>query len=303
MNDVNMEVKLAGIRLKNPVMAASGTFGFGDEYRQFYDISKLGAVVVKGLTLKPRIGNPPPRVAETPAGMLNSVGLQNPGIDYFIETELPRLIEQGVHAIANISGNTIDEYCIMVEKLNGTAVAAIELNLSCPNVKEGGMAFGVDPNMVYSVVRDCSRAARKPIIAKLSPNVTDITEIAIAAYEGGADVLSLINTILAMDIDIDRRRPVLANVFGGLSGPAIKPVALRMVYQVSKAVDVPIIGIGGIYDWRDAVQFILAGASAVAVGTANFINPYAMPEIISGIQSYARQQGFSSVADMVGALL
>lgn len=303
MSSVDMSVNIAGLKLKNPVMTASGTFGFGEEYGEYYDLKRLGAVVVKGLTLKPRIGNPPPRVAETPAGMLNSVGLQNPGIDYFIETELPRLIEQGVHAIANISGNTIDEYCIMVEKLNGTAVAAIELNLSCPNVKEGGMAFGVDPNMVYSVVRDCSRAARKPIIAKLSPNVTDITEIAIAAYEGGADVLSLINTILAMDIDIDRRRPVLANVFGGLSGPAIKPVALRMVYQVSKAVDVPIIGIGGIYDWRDAVQFILAGASAVAVGTANFINPYAMPEIISGIQSYARQQGFSSVADMVGALL
>lgn len=300
MDNVNLEVDIAGIKLKNPVITASGTFGFGREYGEFYDISRLGAIVVKGLTLKPRLGNPPPRVAETPAGMINSVGLQNPGVDSFLEDELPGLLGKGACVIANINGNTIEDYCLMMEKLDRSGVSAVELNLSCPNVKEGGMAFGIEPQMVYAATREVRATGKKPLIVKLSPNVKDIVEIALAAQEGGADALSLINTLLAMDIDINTRRPTLANIFGGLSGPAVKPVALRMVYQVCGAVGIPVIGMGGIGDWRDAVQFLLAGARAVAVGTANFVNPYVPLEIIEGIERYLTETGFPSVNDIIG---
>ncbi len=302
MTDVDMTVNIAGMEMKNPVMTASGTFGFGEEYGEFYPLEKLGAVVVKGLTLKPRIGNPPPRIAETPAGILNSVGLQNPGIDRFLEEELPRLMSSGTNIIANISGNSAEEYCILAEKLNISGVAAIELNLSCPNVKEGGMAFGLQADTVCRVTGEVRKVSGKPLIVKLSPNVTDIVEIALAAREGGADALSLINTLLAMDIDIRSRKPVLANIMGGLSGPAVKPVALRMVYQVSGAVDIPVIGMGGITDWKDGVQFLLAGASAIAVGTASFVNPYAPVEIVEGIERYIREAGFDSARDIVGKL-
>lgn len=303
MSSVDMSVNIAGIRLKNPVMTASGTFGFGEEYGEYYDLNRLGAVVVKGLTLRPRKGNPPPRTCETPAGMLNSVGLQNPGVDFFLEKELPRLLDRGACVIANISGASVDEYCLMMEKLSQSGVAAVELNLSCPNVKEGGIAFGLKPDLVYEVTRRVKECGQKPVIVKLSPNVTDIVEIALAAAEGGGDAVSLINTLLAMDIDVWSRRPVLGNTYGGLSGPAVKPVALRMVHQVAGAVDIPVIGMGGILDWYDAVQFILAGAKAVAVGTANFVNPLAPIEIIEGIEWYLVKQGFTSVEDMVGALV
>ncbi|HQD41363.1 MAG TPA: dihydroorotate dehydrogenase [Bacillota bacterium] len=303
MSSVDMSVNIAGIRLKNPVLTASGTFGFGEEYGEYYDLNRLGAVVVKGLTLRPRKGNPPPRTCETPAGMLNSVGLQNPGVDFFLEKELPRLLDRGACVIANISGASVDEYCLMMEKLSQSGVAAVELNLSCPNVKEGGIAFGLKPDLVYEVTRRVKECGQKPVIVKLSPNVTDIVEIALAAAEGGGDAVSLINTLLAMDIDVWSRRPVLGNTYGGLSGPAVKPVALRMVHQVAGAVDIPVIGMGGILDWYDAVQFILAGAKAVAVGTANFVNPLAPVEIIEGIERYLVKQGFTSVEDMVGALV
>jgi dihydroorotate dehydrogenase (NAD+) catalytic subunit len=303
MSRVDMSVNIAGLKLKNPVLTASGTFGFGEEYGEFYDLKELGAVVVKGLTLEPRRGNPPPRTVETPAGMLNSVGLQNPGVDFFLEMELPRLLDKGVSVIANISGATTDEYCAMMEKLEPSGVSAVELNLSCPNVKEGGIAFGLKPGLVYDVTRRVKECGDKPVIVKLSPNVTDIVEIARAAEEGGGDAVSLINTLLAMDIDINTRKPVLGNVYGGLSGPAVKPVALRMVHQVAGAVDIPVIGMGGILDWKDAVQFLLAGAKAVAIGTGNFVNPLAPIEIIEGIERYAIKQGFTSVEDMAGALL
>jgi dihydroorotate dehydrogenase (NAD+) catalytic subunit len=303
MSRVDMSVNIAGLELKNPVLTASGTFGFGEEYGEFYDLKRLGAVVVKGLTLEPRKGNPPPRTVETPAGMLNSVGLQNPGVDFFLEKELSRLLDKGVSVIANISGATTDEYCVMMEKLEPSGVAAVELNLSCPNVKEGGIAFGLKPDSVFDVTRRVKECGDKPVIVKLSPNVTDIVEIARAAEEGGGDAVSLINTLLAMDIDINTRKPVLGNVYGGLSGPAVKPVALRMVHQVAGAVDIPVIGMGGILDWKDAVQFLLAGAKAVAIGTGNFVNPLAPIEIIEGIERYAIKQGFTSVEDMAGALL
>jgi len=302
MTDVDLRVNIGGMEMKNPVMTASGTFGFGEEYGEFYPLKKLGGVVVKGLTIKPRIGNPPPRIAETPAGIINSVGLQNPGIDSFLEKELSRLMKEGTNIIANVSGNTFEEYCLMVEKLNQSGVAAVELNLSCPNVKEGGMAFGLNPQTVCEVTRQVRQCCKKPLIVKLSPNVTDIVEIAQAAQDGGANALSLINTLLAMDIDIRSRRPVLANIMGGLSGPAVKPVALRMVYQVSQAVDIPVVGMGGITDWKDGIQFLLAGASAIAVGTASFVNPYAPVEIIEGIERYLKEEGFSSVKDIVGRL-
>jgi dihydroorotate dehydrogenase (NAD+) catalytic subunit len=302
MNRADLSVDIAGLKLKNPVMTASGTFGFGEEYSEFYSLNRLGAVVVKGLTLKPRMGNPPPRTAETPAGMLNSIGLQNPGVDEFVQSELPRLLDQDVCVIANISGTTVDEYCVMTEKLGPSGVSAVELNLSCPNVREGGITFGLKPETVYNVTRRVKECAEKPVIVKLSPNVTDIVEIAAAVKEGGGDAVSLINTLLGMDIDIETRKPVLKNLYGGLSGPAVKPVALRMVHQVSKANLIPVIGMGGILDWKDAVQFLLAGAKAVAVGTANFVNPYAPIEIIEGIEGYLQKNGFSSVTDIIGCV-
>ncbi len=303
MNSVDLGINIAGLKLKNPIITASGTYGFGEEYSEFYDLKALGAVTIKGLTLKPRLGNRPPRVTETPAGMLNSIGLQNPGVEAFLQKELPQLLEKGACVIANISGTTIEEYGIIAKKLSGSGISAVELNLSCPNVKEGGMAFGLRPEAVYTVTSQVKEYGDEPVIVKLSPNVTDIVEIAQAAKDGGGDAVSLINTLLAMDIDIYSRRPVLGNVYGGLSGPAIKPVALRMVHQVTKHVDIPVIGMGGIMDWKDAVQFLLAGAKAVAIGSANFVNPLAPVQIIKGLEDYIRGQGLSSVNDIVGALL
>ncbi|MHB1392063.1 MAG: dihydroorotate dehydrogenase [Clostridia bacterium] len=295
----DMRVDLAGIKLKNPVITASGTFGFGREYAKFYDLSKLGGIVVKGLTLEPREGNKPPRIAETTAGMLNSVGLQNPGVEYFLDKELPFLRQYDVAVIANIAGNTVEEYCRITNRL-GSHVDGIELNISCPNVKEGGVAFGTKCDSVYNITRSVKEYCKVPLIVKLSPNVTDIKEIAVAAQEGGADAISLINTLLGMAIDINTRKPVLANTVGGLSGPAVKPVAVRMVWQVSQAVNIPIIGMGGISSWQDAVEFILAGADAVSVGTANFVNPYAPLEICDGLEQYLVKNKFNRIHELKG---
>ncbi|KXG74297.1 dihydroorotate dehydrogenase [Thermotalea metallivorans] len=302
MSKIDMSVDLNGLVLQNPITVASGTFGFGREYGEYVDLNRLGAIMVKGLTLEERKGNPTPRVAETPMGMLNSVGLQNPGVEAFIKEELPYLSQFHTKIIANINGNTIEEYCRLAERLSDTAVDALELNISCPNVKEGGVAFGRDPEMVHRVTRCVRQSTPKYLIVKLSPNVRDIGEIAVAAEEGGADCISLINTLIGMSIDIERQRPVLARGIGGLSGPAIKPVALRMVYEAAKAVKIPIIGMGGIANDQDAIEFLLAGASAISVGTANFINPYVTMEIYDGIADYLERKGYQSVKDIIGKL-
>jgi dihydroorotate dehydrogenase (NAD+) catalytic subunit len=299
---LNMEVKIGSLKLKNPIMTASGTYGFGKEYGEYYDLSKLGAVVVKGLTLKPREGNKTPRIAETPAGILNSVGLQNPGLDAFLEQDLPYLRTYDTAVIANIAGNTVEEYCEMAEKL-GSQVDAIELNISCPNVKEGGVAFGTKCDSVYSITKSVKQHCRVPLIVKLSPNVRDIVEIALAAEEAGADCLSLINTLLGMAIDINCRKPILANVVGGLSGPAVKPVAVRMVYQVAKEVKIPVIGMGGISSWQDAVEFIIAGADAVAIGTYNFVNPKAPIEVLEGVLGYMEKNHYQMLSDFKGKVV
>ncbi|SMP15685.1 dihydroorotate dehydrogenase (NAD+) catalytic subunit [Desulfurobacterium pacificum] len=300
---MSLEVELFGVKFNNPVWTASGTFGFGIEYKDFVDLNKVGAVCVKGLSINPREGNEPPRIWETPCGMLNAIGLQNPGVEYFLEKILPQLSSYEFKVIANIYGSTVDEYVAVAKALNGAeGVCAIELNISCPNVKKGGLAFGVDPVEAARLTEAVKKTSDKPIIVKLSPNVTDIVEIAKAVESAGADALSAINTLMGMAIDIYKRKPKLKNRFGGLSGPAIKPVAVRMVYQVSRAVSIPVIGIGGISTWQDAVEFFLAGASAVQVGTANFFNPKAVEEIVDGIESYMREMGYSSVKDMVGDL-
>ncbi|HBR02549.1 MAG TPA: dihydroorotate dehydrogenase [Ruminiclostridium sp.] len=300
---LNLAVNLAGMKLKNPVIAASGAFGFGREYSNYFDLGRLGGIAVKGLTPLPRKGNPPPRIAETPAGILNSVGLQNPGVHAFIEKEIPFIRKFDTAIIANASGNTVEEYENMVEILSDSDVDAIELNLSCPNVKEGCMSFGSTLEGVGKVVARAKKYAKKPLIVKLTPNVTDITEIARAAEDAGADSVSLINTLLGMAIDAKARRPVLGNITGGLSGPAVKPVALRMVYQVSKAVKIPIIGMGGISCGTDAVEFLLAGASAVMIGTAGFVNPLVWVETIDGLEAYMRENGVHSVTELIGALI
>jgi dihydroorotate dehydrogenase (NAD+) catalytic subunit len=299
---LNTEVQIGSLKLKNPVMTASGTFGFGREYGEYYDLSQLGAVVVKGLTLKPREGNASPRIAETPAGILNSVGLQNPGVEAFLAEELPYLRQYDTAVIANIAGNTVEEYCRMAEIL-GSQVDAVELNISCPNVKEGGVAFGTKCASVHQITKAVKEYCKVPLIVKLSPNVTDIVEIALAAQEAGADGLSLINTLLGMAIDIHSKKPVLANVVGGLSGPAVKPVAVRMVYQVSQAVSIPVIGMGGICSWQDAVEFLLAGSDAVAIGTYHFVNPYGGKEIKEGIEGYMRQNNIEKIGDIKSKLL
>lgn len=293
-------VTIAGIKMKTPVMTASGTFGFGLEYRDFVNLNKIGAVVVKGTTLVPRPGNKGRRIAETPAGILNSIGLENPGVDEFLSTILPRLGEYDVPVIVNISGNTVEEYGELAARLNVAGVAGVELNISCPNVKEGGIAFGTNCNSASAVVRQVKSNTNLPVIVKLSPNVTDIVAMAQSVEEAGADAISLINTLLGMSIDIHKWRPVLGNVVGGLSGPAVKPIAVRMVWQVAQAVQVPIIGMGGIVTAEDAVEFMLAGASAVAVGTANFINPCAAQSVADGIKDYVRQRGLSHVNELVG---
>ena len=302
MGKVDLSVELAGVRMKNPVVVASGTFGFGREYNQFYDISQLGGICVKGLTLHPREGNPPPRIAETPMGILNSVGLQNPGVDGFIANELPWLRERDLAVIANISGNTPEEYGVMCEKLSAAGVDLIEVNISCPNVKAGGMQYGTVPEMAAEVTRQAKTHASVPVMVKLSPNVTDITAIARAVVEAGADALSLINTIRGMRIDVNTRRPVLRMNTGGLSGPAVLPVAVRMVWEVAQAVDVPLLGMGGVAKGEDAAQLMLAGASAVAAGTACFSDPYAPLHVRDGLEEIAARQGLTSVRALTGGV-
>jgi len=298
----DLSVNLGGIVMKNPVAVASGTFGYGREYEEFVNIADIGAVIVKGTTLEPRYGNPPPRVCETPAGMLNAIGLENPGVDVFLKEYLPYLRERGVTVIANIAGNTIEEYARMAATLEGNeGLAGIEMNISCPNVKEGGLQFGVDPDMVYQVVKAVKDETSIPVMPKLSPNVSDIVAIAKAAEAAGADALSMINTLMGMAVDVEKRKPVLGNVFGGLSGPAIKPVALRMIYQVYKSVKIPILGGGGIMNVTDALEFILVGASAVSIGTANFVNPCSAHDIIQGLRQYFRDNNLKSMEELRGA--
>ncbi len=300
---VDLAVRLCGIRLKNPVIAASGTFGFGREYHQLYDIGQLGGISVKGLTLEKRQGNPPHRMAETASGMLNAVGLQNPGVDAFIQEDLPWLLERRVAVIANIAGASIDEYVRMAEKLAPTGVHMLEMNISCPNVKEGGVAFGVKPESVYAVTRAVKKVAAQPLIVKLSPNVADIAANAQAAESAGADCISLINTLTGIAVDAQKRRMVLANNVGGLSGPAVKPVALRMVWQASRAVSIPVIGMGGIMTGEDAAEFMLCGAQAVMVGTANFTDPFACPRIIRELDTLLAGQKVRKVSEIVGTLI
>lgn len=304
MNDIGIDlsVDIGGLKLTNPVIAASGTFGFGREHAQFIDLNELGGISVKGLTLKPRQGNKPPRVAETPAGMLNSVGLQNPGVKYFIENEIPFLRQYTTAIIANIAGNTIEEYCEMAELLSEADIDAIELNISCPNVKAGCLAFGNTPAGTHEITSQVKRYCKQPLIVKLTPNVVSISEIAIAAENAGADAISLINTLLGMAVNIETRRPILANNTGGLSGPAVKPVAVRMVYEASQAVDIPIIGMGGIMNGNDAVEFLLAGASAVMVGTASLISPDACIKVRDGIKQYMQRHQLQSISDITGRL-
>ena len=298
-----LEVNVAGIQMKNPVMTASGTFGYGSEYVDFIDLNKLGSVVVKGITSVPWVGNSMPRIFETPSGMLNAIGLQNVGVDGFIDKKLPYLRNFDVPVIVNICGEQVEEYLEITEKLDAAdGVAAIELNISCPNLHCGGLSFGVDPKLTDELVKGVREKTTLPLLVKLSPNVTDITVIARAAESAGADGLSVINTALGMAIDINTRRPQLANITGGLSGPAIKPIALRMVWQVYNAVSIPIIGMGGIMTGDDAVEFFIAGAAAVAVGTANFINPHASLDVVDGIEEYLDRHGMRSIAELVGSL-
>lgn len=296
----NTEVTIAGVTLKNPVMTASGTFGSGMEYSEFVDLNRLGAVVTKGVANVPWPGNPTPRVAETYGGMLNAIGLQNPGIDVFLERDIPFLQRFDTKIIVNVCGKTVEDYLEVVERCRDAAADMLEINVSCPNVKEGAIAFGQKAEALYEITRAVKRVAGQPVIMKLSPNVTDIGEMAKAAEAGGADCISLINTLTGMKIDVERRKFVLANKTGGLSGPAIKPVAVRMVYQASRAVKIPVIGMGGILTAEDALEFILAGASAVAVGAANFINPYAAAEIIEGIEAYMERHHVEDITDLIG---
>lgn len=299
---VNLAVNLGGLAMKNPVTTASGTFAAGMEYSDFVDVSALGAVTTKGVSLNGWEGNASPRIAEVPSGMLNSIGLQNPGVAHLKSEELPWLREQGATTIVNVSGHSFDEYVQVIEALEDAPVDAYEVNISCPNVDAGGMTLGTHVPSVEKVVSLCREATSRPLIVKLTPNVTDITEIARAAEASGADAISLINTLLGMAIDVKRRRPVLARVVGGFSGPAVKPVALRMVWRCSKAVSVPILGMGGVTTGTDAVEFMLAGATAVAVGTANFMNPQATVDVIDGIIDYCEEQGVNDVNDLIGAL-
>ena len=298
---MNTKVNLAGVELKNPVMVASGTFGSGAEYSEFVDLNRLGAVVTKGVASVPWPGNPAPRIAETASGMLNAIGLQNPGIDLFSKRDLPFLEKYDTKVIVNVCGHSTEEYLDVVERLaDEPRVDMLEINISCPNVKEGGIAFGQDPKAVEAITKAVKAKAKQPIIMKLSPNVTDITVMAKAAEAGGADCLSLINTLTGMQIDIERQTFAIANKTGGLSGPAVKPVAVRMVYQVANAVKIPIIGMGGICTAEDAMEFILAGATAVSIGTANFANPYTTVEVIDGIEAYMRRHGVEDINELIG---
>ena len=300
----DLSVNIGNLKLSNPVMTASGTFGYGKEFEDFVDLEKIGGIIVKGTTLHRREGNPYPRMAETPMGMLNAVGLQNKGVDYFIEKIYPQIKDIRTNMIVNVSGSAIEDYVQTAEKINELeAIPAIELNISCPNVKQGGMAFGVTASGASEVVKAVRDVYKKTLIVKLSPNVTDITEIARAVEGAGADSVSLINTLLGMAIDAEKRRPILSTVTGGMSGAAVKPIALRMVYQVSKAVKIPVIGLGGIMNWKDAVEFLLAGASAIQIGTANFIDPAITVKVADGINEYLDRHGFTSVKDIIGGLI
>lgn len=297
-----MNVTLAGVELKNPVMTASGTFGSGEEYSEFVDLNKLGAVVTKGVANVPWPGNPTPRITETNSGMLNAIGLQNPGIDVFCERDIPFLKKFDTKIIVNVCGKTTEDYCEVVERLANEPVDMLEINVSCPNVKEGGIAFGQDPRALEAITKEVKKCAKQPVIMKLSPNVTDVTEMARAAEAGGADVLSLINTITGMKIDINRRTFALANKTGGMSGPAVKPVAVRMVYQVANAVSLPIIGMGGIASAEDALEFIMAGATAVSVGTANFFEPRTTEMVVDGIRSFMERQKIEDIHEIIGVV-
>jgi dihydroorotate dehydrogenase (NAD+) catalytic subunit len=299
----DLRVRIGSLMLKNPVLTASGTFGYGEEFAHLVNLHRLGGIVAKGISLLPRPGNPPPRVVETPCGMLNAIGLENVGVERFINEKMAFLRQTGTVVVANILGDSVDDYRALAARLDGVdGLAAIEVNISCPNVKKGGVAFGSQPKMAQAVTEAVRKQTSLPVIVKLSPNVTDITEIARAAEDGGADAISLINTLLGMAIDSKTRRPRLANIVGGLSGPAIKPVALRMVWQVARAVTVPVIGIGGITTAEDAVEFLLAGATAVQVGTANFVNPRVAEEIISGLARYLHGQKMTAVQELIGGL-
>lgn len=299
----DLSVNIGKLQMKNPVMTASGTFGYGEEFADFIDITRIGGIIVKGTTLHKREGNPYPRMAETPSGMLNAVGLQNKGVKYFSDHIYPRIKNIQTHMIVNVSGSAIEDYVKTAEIINELdKIPAIELNISCPNVKQGGMAFGVTTKGVSEVVQAVRSAYKKTLIVKLSPNVTDIAEMARAAEANGADSVSLINTLLGMAIDAERRRPILSTVTGGMSGAAVKPIALRMVWQVAKAVNIPVIGLGGIMNWKDAVEFMLAGASAVQIGTANFIDPAITIKVIDGINDYLERHGCKSVSEIIGAL-
>jgi dihydroorotate dehydrogenase (NAD+) catalytic subunit len=297
---MNTEVNLAGIKMKNPITVASGTFGYGREFAEYIDLNKLGGIVTKGTSLKPRPGNKPPRVCETPAGMLNAIGLQNPGVEHFINEDLPWLRKFNTAVIVNACGSTVEDYVELCKILNKTDIDGVELNLSCPNVKEGCLAFGTTYEGVKNVTSQVRKVLDKPLIVKLSPNVTDITQPAKAAQDAGADGVSLINTLLGMSIDIHKRRPMLANNTGGLSGPAVKPVAVRMVYQVAQAVDIPILGLGGIVTGDDAIEFMLAGATAVSIGTGNFISPEVSVDAVKGIEDYMRRYGIEDINDIIG---
>jgi dihydroorotate dehydrogenase (NAD+) catalytic subunit len=295
----DLTVALPGLRLKNPVLVASGTFGYGREFASFYDLSRLGGIMVKGVSPEPWAGNPGVRIYETPAGLLNAIGLQNPGLQHFLQVDLPWLAQFDTAVVVNVVGHNVEDYCTVARAVSVPGVAALELNVSCPNV-EGGLDFGTNPEALTRLVAAVKEVTYLPVIVKLSPNVTDVVAVAEAAVQGGADMLSLINTLVGMAIDVDTARPVLGNVTGGLSGPAVKPVALRMVWEVSAAVPVPVIGMGGIVGWRDAVEFLMAGASAVAVGSANFVNPWAAPEIVAGLEDFLARRGVARVADLVG---
>ncbi|MDF2473960.1 MAG: pyrD [Anaerocolumna sp.] len=299
---MNTKVNIAGVEWKNPITTASGTFGSGMEYSEFVDLSKLGAVTTKGVAAIPWAGNPTPRIAETSSGMLNAIGLQNPGVDVFLDRDLPFLKQFDTNIIVNVVGKTTEDYCKVVECLADSDVDMLEINISCPNVKEGGIAFGQSCTSVEAITKEIKKYAKQPIIMKLSPNVTDITEMARAAEAGGADALSLINTITGMKIDVHKRAFVLANKTGGLSGPAVKPVAVRMVYQVANAVNIPIIGMGGIMTGEDALEFLMAGATAVAVGTANFINPMATMDILKGIEDYMMKYRMEDIHELIGCV-
>lgn len=302
MNKPDLSVSVCGVPFQNPVIAASGCFGFGQEMAEYVNLNALGGISIKGLTPKPRLGNPAPRIAETPSGMLNSVGLQNPGIDAFLEVELPRLAKLNCRILANVAGSSVEDYAYMAEKLANQPVDMVELNISCPNVKEGGVAFGVYPDKVYEVVSAAKAHCTQPLVVKLTPNTADITATALAAEKAGADAISLINTLTGMAVDFRARRPILANVTGGLSGPAVKPVALRMVYQVAQAVNVPVIGMGGIDSGLDALEFMLCGASAVQVGMANLYDPYACVRIAEEMEQILAEEGLSSVQEIIGQL-